>query len=86
MVLCSAMGLCSVMLCFVVVYIVLCVCVVLFVALCHVVCVVCVVLCLLFVLFFQPCCLLVSGTSYIMQHTRIEIEMCIYNGLRASQL
>ena len=28
-----------------------CVCVVLFVALCHVVCVVCVVLCLLFVLF-----------------------------------
>ncbi len=63
-----------------------CVCVVLFVALCHVVCVVCVVLCLLFVLFFQPCCLLVSGTSYIMQHTRIEIEMCIYNGLRASQL
>ena len=86
MVLCSAMGLCSVMLCVVVVYIVLCVC-----ALCYLLryvmlCVVCVVLCLLFVLFFQPCCLLVSGTSYIMQHTRIEIEMCIYNGLRASQL
>ena len=33
------------------IYRVVCVCVVLFVALCHVVCVVCVVLCLLFVLF-----------------------------------